>query len=55
MNDGRVEILAQSFDEDKLLVFIESIKSIKFPARVDDVSKTEVTFSEDVKNFIIIR
>ena len=55
MDDGRVEILAQSFDDEKLELFIDSIRSIRWPARVDDISKTKVAFSENIRNFKIAR
>ena len=55
MEDGRVEILAQSWDEEKLSQFITSIRSVLPPARVDEVIKTQVGFSESIKRFEIIR
>jgi acylphosphatase len=55
MNDGRVEILAQSWEDEKLELFVDSLKSVGWPARVDDISKTKVDFSEDVRNFRIVR
>jgi acylphosphatase len=54
MDDGRVEILAQSWENEKLESFLESITSVRLPARVYDVTKTEVEFSDDVRNFRIV-
>lgn len=53
--DGRVEILAQAWDDDKLEAFIESIRTVKAPARVDDISRTEIGFSDAIKSFKILR
>jgi len=55
MEDGRVEILAQSWDEEKLSQFITSICNVRPPARVDEIIKTQVGFSESMKRFEIIR
>lgn len=54
MEDGRVEILAQSWDDEKLAWFMESIRTVRLPARVDEINKTQVGFSESIKSFRIV-
>lgn len=53
MDDGRVEILAQALDDEVLLTFIDSIRSMRPPARVADVKKSQVAYSEQVSSFRI--
>jgi acylphosphatase len=54
MDDGRVEILAQAPDEEVLSRFIDSIKSVGPPARVGDVKRSQVGFSDRMSNFRIV-
>lgn len=55
MDDGRVEILAQSLDDEGLERFIASIQSMRPPARVEGVNKTQIGYSDSVRGFRIIR
>ena len=55
MEDGRVEILAQACDDEKMEVFIESIRTVRLPARVVDIKKTRVGYSDAYKRFEIAR
>ena len=55
MEDGRVEILAQAWDDEDLERFLDSITTIGPPARVGSINKTQVGFSEALKSFRIVR
>jgi acylphosphatase len=55
MEDGRVEILAQSLDDENLERFVDSIRSVGSPARVIGVSKNQIAYSDSITSFRIIR
>jgi acylphosphatase len=55
MEDGRVEILAQAGDDENMDTFIESIRMVRLPARVVDIKKTRVGYSEAYSRFEIAR
>jgi len=55
LEDGRVEILAQSLDDATLENFIASIESVRPPALVMRLNKTQIGYSDSVKGFRVIR
>jgi acylphosphatase len=54
MEDGRVEILAQALDDEIFERFVDSIKTVRPPARVMSINKTQIPFSDDIKGFRIV-
>jgi acylphosphatase len=55
MDDGRVEILAQAGNNEELQKFIDSVSTVRPPARVTGMHKTQVGYSDSLQGFKIIR
>ncbi len=55
MEDGRVEILAQAIDEEVLEIFVDSIRRVRPPARVFNVRRDRIEYSEAITVFKIVR